>query len=534
LSRATISLTGAALSAFATYYVLGLYLPTFNTPRTSLAGVAHAPSPRPPAPPLARRVAFLIVDGLSYDAARALDELLPLRRRGAMRSLAVEFPSYTSPSIVSLVSGLGPRDSGTRRNGDIANLAGMDTVLLAARDGGVPVRVFADGYGELEHILHPPPGTPLYKGLFAVAADMRRRELAFALPSGRALDVLHWGHVDDTGHLFGAASPEYAAIARDAAAFVARYARSLDLDRDALVVVSDHGHLPGGGHGGDEPAVMHALFLGVGAPFRAGAELAERPMRDVAATLSLLAGVRVPSSSLGLPMLDALALDEREAARRLAAPFDGAVRFSCAAEPVPRCAERDALTARLEGGDAAAATDAASLHAEISAARDRALDAHRATGARRRLAVTAAALALAALLARRRGFRLASLGPAVLFAPVTLAIVYCVYLWGRGYRPTFSRLPPAPFFMLDAAPAGLLAALVVVAIARLAPQEGAGDRAGFYLLAAVLGPLALLAAWVGLDTLTVPPPVTGVLVFLISPLIISAAVAAPFLVRREG
>ena len=532
-----------ALSAIVASYVLRVYLPTLNTPHTSLEGIPHAPSGVSVTPGLSRRLTVVVVDGLSYDAARDVAELLPLRQRGVFRSLAVEFPTYTSAALVSFMTGLTPRDSGTRRNGDLDGVAGLDTVLRAASDAGVPLRLFARGFGDFGAIMAPPPGTPVYEGRFAPAVDMARRGLAGGPEpppfDGKgpvhAFDLFHWGEVDESAHLHGSRSPEYAREVVNAGAFVARYAASLDLDQDALVVVSDHGHLPEGGHGGDEPAVSHAFFLGLGGMFRRGVVLGERPMRDVAATLSILGGLRVPSSNLGLPMLDMLTLDEREASFLLTGPFDEAAHFACRLHPEARCAEIDPLVERLHKADPEASEAAEALHAALTRDRDRELDARRADGGPRRLGAAVALLAASALVIvlslRKRGARIAGgIAWPALVAPLLLAAVYTGFLAMRGYRPTFSPLMPVPLFARDAAPAGACAVAAVAALAWLRPP---GRHAPWVLLAATALPFALLAAWVGADPVTPPPNVSGVLVFLLGPALPAAAVAAAVLAWME-
>src|SRR5204862_234635 len=114
------------------------------------------------------------------------------------------------------------------------------------------------------------------------------------------------GEVDDAAHAGGTAAPAYKDATLAAGALVARFAASLDLDQDTLLVLSDHGHRPEGGHGGVEPEARRAFFLAAGGMVRQGVELGERPILDVAPTIALLAGVRAPTSSLGLPMLDLL------------------------------------------------------------------------------------------------------------------------------------------------------------------------------------------------------------------------------------
>ncbi len=536
-SLAAVALAGAVITAGVSWYTVGVYLPTLNTPRTSLQGVPHEPGQLPLPPGLARRLSVVIVDGLAYDAARALDELRPLRRLGVFRSLAVEFPSYTSPALVSFVTGLGPRDSGTRRNGGLDPVVGLDSVLIAAGDLHVPVTLFSRGFTDFARIVGALPGTPVYDGEFALGVELGRRRLAGGpvlepfdgKSPARALDLIHWGEFDESSHRHGTASTEARQAARDAASFLASFVGTMDLEQDSLVVVSDHGHLPEGGHGGDEPVVSHAFFLGLGGIFRQGVELGERPMRDVASTLSILGGLRPPSSNLGLPMLDALSIDEVTAQVLMTAPFDEAARFLCQLHPEPRCSDVAPLVERLRRKpDAEGLEEMTALHAELTLDRARALDARRAAGGPRRLGVAAASLALLALigaqaLVRRKVLLRQGLTPAAALAPIVNAGVYAAMLWALDYRPTFSHLMPVPYFALDAIRAGVAAAVAVGLLARITRL---GRYAPWLLLGATLAPFVLLAAWVGADPVTPPPNVAGVLVFLLAPAVPAAWVGA--------
>src|SRR4029079_18416530 len=77
-------------------HIQALFLPSFNTHETPLGDATDIPSTRPPTPALARRVAFIMVDGLSFDVMRELPELEPLRRKGAIRPIRAAYPTYTS------------------------------------------------------------------------------------------------------------------------------------------------------------------------------------------------------------------------------------------------------------------------------------------------------------------------------------------------------------------------------------------------------------------------------------------------------
>lgn len=529
-----LAATSVAIAVATTLFTLAVYLPTVSTPHTVLEGVPHAVSPLPRSPALARRVAVVVLDGLSFADAQRLPELEPLRRRGVTRSLAVGFPTFTSPALVSFMTGLGPRDSGIRLNGLRPGAAGLDSLMRAAGEARLPVSVFEQGYGDFGRLLAPPDGARRHGGSLSVFVDMVRRgvEPPAARPApgetARAFDLLHFGRIDDEGHAHGARSPQYAEASRDGALFAVRYAASLDLAEDALIVVSDHGHVARGGHGGDEPEVEHALFLAVGRPFPAGVTLGERPMRDVASTLAVVLGLRAPTSSLGLPMMDALTLPAPDAARALAAPFDQSANLSCRLAPAPACAEVPPVAARLAAGDAAALGAAEQVHASVSRELDQRLSARRAEGARRRLAIAGAviALGLVALWARVRARLRAgdvTLPAAAIALPFVNLAAYLAYFGGIGYRPGFSFLKAAGGLVLDATPGGILAAAFVTLFA---VRFRVGPWGPWVLLLGTAIPFALLAAWVGWDPVTPPPNIAGAAVFQLGPAVIAAATGA--------
>lgn len=539
-SFGTLAVAATAIACLTTVHSLRLYLPSYNTPHTSLEGVTHAPSELPSLPGVARRLTVVVVDGLSFERARPLEELAELRRAGVFRSLRADFPTYTSPAITSLVTGVGARDSGTRLNGDLDGVRGLDTVLRAASDAGVPIRVRSRGWKPFERILAPPETAdvrPIKVGLIAevlvrgLAGEPQLPPLDGKTPA-RALDFVYLAHVDDAGHQHGGASREYTEAARTVSTFLTRYVRSLDLEQDSLIAVSDHGHLPGGGHGGVEREVVGGFFLGVGGVFRRGVELGERPMRDVASTIALLAGVRTPSSNLGRPMIDALSLEDEIGSLALAAPFDQATRMLCAPSPLlpspsPRCAEIPAILARLRKADPEAWHDAEALHDALTAERDASLAAlgrDRARGRFIRAAAILAALVVTLFLAARRWFRLSGGVNVVSFVPpIVNAAVFAAYLRGLSYAPTFSVMRPGNTFMAHSVPGGFLAVAAVAAFAWIARPP---RLSAWVLLLVTALPFALFAAWIGWDPAILPPPIEGVLVFLCAPAVVSAAVGA--------
>ena len=539
-SLSLIVVASALVAAVTVGHSLGLYLPAFNTTHTALDGVPRAPTTVPPTPGLTRRLAVVIVDGMDFEVARALPAFAGLRRAGILRPLRAAFPTYTSPALVSMVTGLSPRESGIRLNGSLEQgPRDMDRVTTEAGLAGVAVELWSREWTPFVSILAPPANAAIRSGRVDFLASVITARLPFAArpPSAdgrspaRVLTFVYVGEVDEVAHWHGTRSTEYRDAAALAGALVDRYAATLDFDQDTLIVLSDHGHRPEGGHGGMEPEAQRAFLLARGPLLRQGVTLDERPLRDVASTLSVLAGVPVPTSNLGRPMLDLLALGDNETSLLLAAPFDQTSRLLCQIVPASaadRCAGAAPLVTRLRQADATAWPEADALHDALTLARDHAVADEGSLAAQRRLGILAAVIVLGAaalgLAARKLGVGAKGLAdPASWALPFVHLGVYTGALWAFDYRPTFSTMKPGPSFMNEAGAASLAAILAVAIAARFLR---AGLRAPWILLIALTLPGAALAAFVGWEPTRLPPPVAGILVFELAPAVISAAFAA--------
>lgn len=510
-------------------------IPSFNTADTPLAEVEHARSTRPPAPALARRVLVVVVDGLGYEAAAALDPLADLRDAGAFRELRAEFPTFTSPAITSMVVGLGPRDSGVRLNGDHTGAAGLDSVLAAAWDEGVFVRVRARTYEPFARLVRPPPQADVLAGRWAFAADVALLDVV-APASGddlRSTEItwVHLGEVDDAGHACGSTCEPYARAAAHAGETVANAARHLDPERDLLLVVSDHGTLPTGGHGGDEPGLEKAFLLAWGARVERGARLEPRPMRDLASTLSVAMGVHTPSSNLGEPMLDLWALDEAEAARRLAEPFEQTTRYACSQASAEVCATVGARLADLDSGRGTA--DARAVHGSIAREREDRLEREEHDGRWRRTALAFACVAASFIAAARWLSRYAwPVLRTAFVAPLPAAIAYSTVLFALGYRPTLSAMAGEATFV----PHALLATVAgVIALVGVGRRLGWSEREAGFVMLSIGGAYVLVAARAGAEPKSLPSPLFGVLALQLAPLVGAASLGAAGLVSlRTG
>jgi hypothetical protein len=265
---------------------------------------------------------------------------------------------------------------------------------------------------------------------------------------GNQLVLVHIGGVDTAGHATGAASPGYREEAARAAGQVAALA-ALWGERGPLVVLSDHGHMPRGGHGGSQLAVRRAFFVAVGPGVRPGAHVGLARASDVAPTLAALLGVGAPTEAEGRTMVELLAADAQTVATLVAADER-------------RVAEVQAYMGRGR---------------ETLAARER-------QGRFLRGGALLLALALAAVVVRR-------LGPparrGLLLGALAMALAAGAILFVVG-GPSFSAFRSLANLGVTTAVTGLLAGLAVLAAplrmtltGRLAPAEAWRFSLGFVL-----------------------------------------------------
>ncbi|HZJ69822.1 MAG TPA: alkaline phosphatase family protein, partial [Planctomycetota bacterium] len=297
---------GAAARAFAAFTL-------YRTPYT------FEPSGQQPAPALTPRVVVVLIDGLGLGASRGLPFLDELRARGASYDVHIGLPSLSLPARAVMMSGAWqdvsgqatnyhPRRIGVEHVFTLAHRAGLTTGVAASRSVQTlfaPDVANAVVYAKEEESDH----FEVYEQQMRATVDASEALLRRS-PAGLLLLELHI--VDDAGHTWGAAAPEYARAAALCDAAARRLAAPLDLTRDTLVVIADHGHVATGGHGGPEPDVMEVPFVMAGKGVRAGVA-GRAELIDVAPTLSVLLGLPLPAANEGRPLLDAL--DAPEAVR---------------------------------------------------------------------------------------------------------------------------------------------------------------------------------------------------------------------------
>jgi hypothetical protein len=282
-----------------------------NPPQASLTPIGD-PAERP-----TQRVVFILVDALRADTA-ADPQVMPflnhLRKQGASATMHSRPPSYSAPGYSVLFTGAWPDISdGPAFNLEYEDIPTwtQDNLFSAAHRAGLRTAISA--YYWFEKLV---PQEAVDAHFYTAGEDQRadRQVVEAALPWLHAGDIqlvlIHIDQVDYAGHHEGGPrDPRWNEAARRADDLIAEIASALDLSQDTLLVLSDHGQIDRGGHGGTEAVVLIEPFVLAGAGVRPG-NYGDIQMVDVAPTLAALLGANLPAASQGKVLTAMLDLPE--------------------------------------------------------------------------------------------------------------------------------------------------------------------------------------------------------------------------------
>ncbi len=286
----------------------------------------HQNPPAPGAPlgkPLTRRVVFVLIDALRDDTSRKTDVmpfLNQLRQQGAWATVHSRTPSYSAPGYSVLMTGAWPDISdGPAMNpddGEQARAWTQDNLFSAAHRAGL--RTAVSGYFWFEGLI---PQDAVDAHFYtpgeddAADVDVVNAALPWLKSGDYQFILIHIDQVDYAGHHQGGPrDPRWDAAATRADNLLKEIVSTLDLEQDTMLVVSDHGQIDRGGHGGQDPIVLVEPLVLAGAGVRPGA-YPDVQQVDVAPTIAALLGLNIPASAQGRVQTDVLTLaDEQEAA----------------------------------------------------------------------------------------------------------------------------------------------------------------------------------------------------------------------------
>ncbi len=400
--------------------------------------------------PLTSQVVLVLADGLRYDTSLQMPYLNSLRQEGAQARLVSTPSSNCQSAWTALISGARPEvndaplfDHSYELIRPIATDHLFATLDRAGFTGGVA------GFHWWERLVRP---ELLYTRYYVTTED----DAADRLVIDRALGFLnefrpnfllvHLRQIDAAGHKHGGASREYQQAALRCDEYIRLLATSMNLKRSVLIIVSTHGHLDQGGHGGGEAVVLNMPFVMVGENVLLG-DRGVLAQIDLAPTIAALLGTPVPSAAQGRMRLDMLRTDLVDKAQKALALASQRVRigsiylYSVGKGPVSETTEGDMLVARsslqvrnYESAYQLALLAAEQTDQEMGRARRLRLWAERG---QRAVPVALAALVLLLITWHNRGRRAAWSALAALLAVAT----YHGLFLQQGNVYSFSRIP---------------------------------------------------------------------------------------------
>jgi hypothetical protein len=265
-----------------------------------------------------RRLVIILVDALRYDTSLRTDTmpvLASLREQGASATMHSQPPSYSEPGYSTILTGAWPEiNDGPTINLDYEEIPTFtqDNLFSAAKRTGL--RTGISGYYWFEKLV-PQQDVDLFFYTPGEDAAADREVVDAALPwledTTPGVFLIHIDQVDYAGHHEGgAASDNWLAAANRSDSLIGEILAKLDLSQDTLVVLSDHGQIDAGGHGGQDPVTLVEPFVIAGKAVIPGT-YPDIQMVDVAPTLAALIGANLPASTQGQVQAAMLALPEQ-------------------------------------------------------------------------------------------------------------------------------------------------------------------------------------------------------------------------------
>ncbi len=257
--------------------------------------------------PATRQVVFVVIDALRYDTSMKADVmpvLNQLRLQGASARMHSRTPSYSQPGYSCLFIGAWPDVSdGPALNQDTFEKIPtwtQDNLFSAAARSGFKTAVSADK--SFQKLI---PQSAVAISNYVSGSDQAADRLVVdaALPwlaSGQyRLVFIQLSQVDYAGENEGGPhDPHWDQAATRADGLLEEILKVLDLSKDTILVVADHGQIDAGGHGGPEAINLLEPMVLAGAGVRRG-NYGDVQMVDVAPTVAALLGTNLPASTQG-------------------------------------------------------------------------------------------------------------------------------------------------------------------------------------------------------------------------------------------
>ena len=285
--------------------VFGYRSPLQNNPPTPGAALGE---------PLTRRVVVVLIDALRVDTASdsaVMPYLNQLREQAASATVHSRPPSFSEPGYTTILTGAWPDiNDGPPVNLDYAEIPTFTQNDIFSAAHSLGLRTAISGYYWFEKLV---PQQAVDAGFYTpgedAAADQEVMNAYMPMLAGDyQLVLIHLDQVDYAGHHEGGPrDPRWDAAAARCDNYLRQIVSTLDLSQDTVIVLSDHGQIDRGGHGGPEAVTLVEPLVIAGAGITPG-QYGDVNMVDVAPTIAALLGTNIPATSEGHVLTDMLKL----------------------------------------------------------------------------------------------------------------------------------------------------------------------------------------------------------------------------------
>jgi len=306
---------------------------TLDLPPLAVTGLEeHAdPTPLPPSGPLEPLV-VLLLDGMRVDESERSAPIEALRSRGMSGIVELtEMPTLSRPYYHALLTGVPQRGSGVRRNRPGQRQV-FDSLPDRVRAAGGEVAFIAEDLDWMS-VLFARDGDVDHSGPDALEGPLSDVLNRLTTGSGTAFTLIHVLAIDESAHDYGIDCEEHRRALSLGDRVVSDVAEAA-FGRALLAVMSDHGHIAVGGHGGDEPDVRFAPFILVGDGVPHGRLDRHLAVEELAPTLASWMGTPPPRMAVtdAAPELAGPAALERPLVTRRATLLTAATNADRAAQ----------------------------------------------------------------------------------------------------------------------------------------------------------------------------------------------------------
>ena len=278
----------------------------------------HAPitAGAPIGEPISQHVVMILVDALRVDTAANTDVmpyLAQLRDEGASATAHSRTPSYSFQGWTTLLTGawqdLSDGPAMNPPEGESAWTWTQDNVFTSVHNAGLKT-AYAGTYYFTQVI--PPAALNdsfiVYEETVPADEQSTAEAIKFIQSGEYQFLLLHINQVDWAGHHEGGPlDPRWDEAASRADKLIEQVVSAMDLTTDTVIVVSDHGQIDAGGHGGQDSIVLVQPFVMAGANVKPGA-YGDINQADVAPTITALLGANIPAVDQGNVLTEMLDL----------------------------------------------------------------------------------------------------------------------------------------------------------------------------------------------------------------------------------